>query len=291
MNTKQFPIAVYTDGVVIEDANVMDVIEEKIETDRITYVDSKEEGLNLIKHNKVSFFVYLNAGEEIDEITATFYYDQSNAVARSIAEGLKEAKNKYAYETISGFLMQYGIELNETYFDLITFEPASKNAISIRQMPFALEVACCISLVLMLGIAYSMARDNETQVSKNIAYLPIGVNRYLFSKIIPYFVLGILQLLIMFVLGMLCFKIKFELNFFATLGLSSFFIFALVTLATLLSTLKSQIATIFLDMLIILAPVFISTIVYVQACPLYIQVFLNTLPITPFIFILSYTDA
>ena len=98
VNTKEFPIAIYTDGVVIEDANVMDVINENIETNRITYVNSKEEGLNLMRKNKVSFFIYLNKGETKDEITAVFYYDQANSVARTVASGLVDAKNEYAFD-------------------------------------------------------------------------------------------------------------------------------------------------------------------------------------------------
>jgi len=282
-NTKAFPIAIYTDDVVLEDANVFKVIDESLDTDRITFVDSKEEGLNLVKKNKASFFILIDKGEETDEITAVFYYDQSNSIARATASGLVDAKNKYAYETINDFLLQYGINLNETYFELISFEPTSNKQISIRQMPFAMEIACCVSLVLMLGMAYSMARDNETQVSKNIAYLPVGVNRYLLSKIVPYFVLGILQIIIMCVLGILFFKIDFAINLFITILLSSFFILSILTLATLLSTLKSQIATIFIDMLVVVLPIFVSTIVYVQACPLPVQIILNCFPITPFI--------
>lgn len=286
-NTKSFPIAVYTDGINLKEANVMEVIEDNLDTSRITYVDSKEEGLKLVKKNRVSFFICLDKGEVKDEITATFYYDQSNSVARATASGLVDAKNEYAYRTISNFLMQYGINLNESYFELITFEPISEDIISIRQMPFAIEVACCIGLVLMLGLAYSISRDNETQVSKNIAYLPVGVHRYLLSKIVPYFLLGIFQMALMFVLGMIFFKIEFATNFFVVLIFSSLFVLSILTLSSLFSMLKSQIATVFIDMLIILLPVFVSTIVYVQACPIYVQAILNCLPITPFITFLN----
>ena len=287
INTKSFPIAIYTDGVVLEDANVIEVIEENLDTSRITYVDSKEEGLKLVKYNKVSFFICLDKGEANDEITAVFYYDQSNSVARTTANGLVDAKNEYAYKTISDFLMQYGINLNKTYFELITFEPTSNRAISIRQMPFAIEVTCCVALVLMLGLAYSISRDNETQVSKNIAYLPVGVNRYLLSKIIPYFLLGVLQITIMYILGIIFFKIDFAINLILVILLSLFFILSILMLSSLISTLKSQIAAIFMDMLVILLPVFISIVVYVQACPMYLQIILNCLPITPFIIFLN----
>ena len=286
-NTKSFPLAIYTDGVDLESANVMEVIEKSLDTDRITYVDSKEEGLKLVKKNKVSFFICLDKGEEKDEITATFYYDQSNSVGRATAAGLVDAKNEYAYKTISDFLMQYGINLNKSYFELIEFEPISEDVITLRQMPFAIEVACCIGLVLMLGLAYSISRDNETQVSKNIAYLPVGTHKYLLSKIVPYFLLGIFQMALMLVLGIVFFKINLATNFFVILLLSSFFVLSILMLSSLLSMLKSQIATVFIDMLIVLMPVFVSTIVYVQACPIYIQAILNCFPITPFISLMN----
>jgi ABC-2 type transport system permease protein len=154
-------------------------------------------------------------------------------------------------------------------------------------MPFAIEVACCVGLVLMLGLAYSISRDNETQVSKNIAYLPVGVHKYLFSKIIPYFLLGMAQLALMFVLGSVFFNINFATNFFVVLMLSSLFILSILLLSSLFSMFKSQIAAVFVDMLVILLPVFVSTIVYVQACPVYIQAILDCFPITPYITFLN----
>jgi len=283
INTDSYPIAIFTDGVNIDKAGVVQLIEDNLKTSRITFVNSKEDGLDMIKKNSACFFICLDAGEEEDETTATFYYDQSNTVGRTVASSLAEAKNQYAYDTITEFLSRYGITLNETYFQLITFKPVSDNAITIRQMPFSIEVTCCASIILMLGVAYSLARDNETQVSKNTAYIPIGSNRYLLSKVIPYFLLGMIQMSIMYFLGIVFFKIDFQLNILLVILLSSFFVMSVILLGLLFSLFKSQISTIFLDMMAVLLPVFVSIVVYVQACPIFIQAILYCLPITPFI--------
>lgn len=287
VNTKSFPIAVFTDGVNIEEAGVVQLIEENLATSKITYVNSREEGLDMIKSNKACFFICLVAGGEEDQTTAIFYYDQSNSVGRTVASELDNAKNKFTYKTTNEFLSKYGITLNETYFDLIKFEPASDKTISIRQMPFSAEVACCGAIVLMLGLAYSLARDNETQVSKNIAYIPVGVNRYLLSKVVPYFVLGMIEMTAMYLIGIIFFKIQFQINIMLVVLLTSFFVLAIIMLGLLFSLFKSQIATISLDMLVILLPLFVSVVVYVQACPVYIQILLYLIPITPFISFLN----
>ena len=288
VNTSSYPIAIFTDGVNLEEAGVVQLIEENLATSKITYVDSKQEGLDMIKSNDACFFICLVAGEEeTDQTTAIFYYDQSNTIGRTVATELNNAKNEYTYETTNEFLSKYGITLNETYFDLIKFEPASDKEISIRQMPFAVEVTCCASIILMMGLAYSLARDNETQVSKNIAYIPVGVNRYLLSKVVPYFVLGMIEMTAMYLLGMIFFKIHFQINILLVILLSSFFILSVIMLGLLFSLFKSQIATISLDMLVVILPIFVSIVVYVQACPMYIQILLYCIPITPFISFLN----
>jgi len=287
-NTASYPIAIFTNGENIEDVGVVQFIEDNLETSSIIYVDSKQEGIDMIKTNSVCFFVYLVSGEEeSDQTTAVFYYDQASAMGRAVATSLNDAKNQYTYETTNQFLSKYGITLNETYFDLISFEPASDHEVSIQQMPFAVEVTCCVAIILMLGIAYSFARDNETQVSKNIAYIPVGINRYLLSKVVPYFVLGIAEITLMYLIGVIFFDIQFQINFIWVVLLSSIFILALIMLGLVFSLFKSQIATISLGMLVVILPIFASMVVYVQACPIYVQVLLYCVPITPFISFLN----
>lgn len=287
INTDKYPIAIFTNGVNIEESGVVQLIEENINTSKVVYVNTKEEGLDKIKRADVCFFICLVAGNTPEETTAIFYYDQTNTVGQAVASKLTNAKNEFAYESVTNFLNKYGITLNESYFQMVSFAPASEKQVTIRQMPFAIEVTCCMSIILMLGLAYSLARDNETNVSKNIAYIPVGTNRYLWSKLIPYLTLGILEMTIMCLLGMVFFDIQYQINFFIIILLSSFFIMATLMLGLLFSLFKSQISTIFIDMLAILVPTFVSVSVYVQACPLIIQILLYFLPITPFITFLN----
>ena len=282
-NNSSYSIAVFTDGLDIHEVGAFQLIDEHLESSEIIYVNSKEEGINKVKTNSVCFFICLEAGEGTDQTTAIFYYDQSNFVGQLIADDLSDTKNQYTYDKTNEFLSKYGITLNETYFDLISFEAANNNPISIMQRSFSIELACCTAIVLMLGIAYSFARDNETQISKNLAYIPVGVNRYLLSKVVPYFIIGMLEMGLLFAIGEVCFDIEYQTNILLMIMLSSFYILAIIMLGLLFSLIKSQVATVSLDMLVIFLPTFALLIVYLQACPIYLQVVLYTIPITPFV--------
>jgi ABC-2 type transport system permease protein len=281
--TETYPIAMYTDGVNMEETQVVQLIEEGITFGKIIYVDSPEEGIDMIRSSSACFFICLDAGAETDETTAVFYYDQSNNTSRSVVNSLSNEKNEYAYTALANFLERWGVKLNQTYFELVSFEKVNTEEVGFKQMPFASEVACCISVILMLGLAYSLARDNETNISKNLAYIPVGVNRYLLSKVVPYFVLGVSEISVMYLIGKWFFDINFQVPILTIIALSSLFVLAVIMLGLLFSLLKSQTSTIFLDMLVVIMPIFLSIMVYVEACPMYIQVMLYALPITPFI--------
>lgn len=287
VDTKSYPLAIYTDGVQLDEVQVMDLVEEHLQLERVTFVDSQEKGLDLIKRGKVCFFICLQAGEEIENTTATFYYDQTSTVGRTIKNKLSETKSQYAYDTLNSILDEYGVKLKENYFQLVSFAPASDREVNIKQMPFAMEVAICVSIILTLGLAYSMSRDNETNVSKNLTYMPVGVNRYLLSKVVPYFLLGVAQLVVLFAMGGLLFKIDFETNVLIMIVLSSSFVLAAIGLSLIFSMFKSQIATIFLGMLTVVLPMFVMTMIYIQASPIIAQVLLHCFPVVPIVSIIN----
>ncbi|MDY5676814.1 MAG: ABC transporter permease [Eubacteriales bacterium] len=281
-----YPVAIFTDGVDIENCGVFNLIEDNLTLGEKVYVNSIDEGVELVNSNKVCFFICLDAGEENDETTAKFYYDQSNTAGRTVSEYLANAKNVYAYNAINEFLQRYGITLNESYFQLVSFESTNPNKISISQMQYSIELAVCVSIILLLGLAYSIARDNETKVSKNILYMPIGANKYLLSKLTPYFVLGFFQILIMLLIGLWPYNIHFETSLILVWLLSGFYLMSMLALSLFLSLFKSQIATIFTGLLLILVPVFAISYVYLQG-NLLVQIILYLVPLTPFVYFLN----
>ncbi|MBQ7798663.1 MAG: ABC transporter permease [Clostridia bacterium] len=278
--SNSYPIAVFLDGQNIEEVGVIDMLYENMEGSKIVYVDSREEGLEKLRENDVCFFIALNS--DTDPVTATFYYDGGSAVGRTIKNGLLEKKGEYTYQVTSEFLKEYGITVNEAYFNTISFETSTKDEITAHQVPFGIEVASCVSIILMFGLAYSISRDNETKVSKNIAYMPLGTHKYLWAKIIPYFTLGMLEMIIVYAMGGLFFKIDYQVNPLIIFLLSSFFVMATIMLGLLFSCCKSQIATLFLCMGVIVVPIFAVTMIFIQTSILPFRRLLYCMPISVF---------
>lgn len=277
----KYPIAIFLDGQNIEDVQVVDLINENIKTKDVIYVNSEEDGLEKIRKGEVCFFISLNS--ETTPVTATIFYDSASPVGRTIKDSLNEQKSEYTYNITNEFLKSHGITLNEAYFNTLSFESSTKTKVTARQMMFSTEVASCVAIILMFGLAYSISRDNETKVSKNLAYMPIGTHKFLWAKIIPYFVLGMMEIGLIFILGGIFFKINYQINPILIFLLSSLFVLASIMLGLLFSTCRSQIATIFLDVGSIIMPIFIVSLVYLQNLVLPFRLLMYCMPISLFV--------
>ena len=108
------------------------------------------------------------------------------------------------------------------------------------------------------------------------------------SKLLPYCVLGFLELVTVYGLGVKLFHISYQVNIALIILLSMLFIFATLTIGLLFSMQKSQIATAFLDMLIILLPTFALSMMFLDAFPMIVRIVLYLAPITPFMQMLKY---
>lgn len=275
-----YKIALYKDGLSQE------VVDEFISTyptfnsNNLIEVDNKEAGIKLVNKAKAQLFVCLNASTS--PATAVVFYDGSSYVGKSIKGNLTDKKNEYAYKHIKEFLSEYGIEINEASFETLTFESTTRDKITSKQLPFMLEIACCVSIIIMFGLAYSIARDNETKVSKNLNFMPIGVNKYLFSKAIPYFLLGTFEIILLYGMGAIFFDIHYRVNFFVLLLFSLLFILATVMLGIVFSLFKNQISTVLFDMLTILLPIFIISSSFIKNFPFILQMLFYAFPITAF---------
>ena len=275
--------AVYNESLSEEQAQEMvTVIEEGIGA-RVVFVDSDEAGMDMAKRAQAVFYIRLEKGaKEKDPPHATLYYDAANRMNWALARDLKDDRTKIAYDEVLEYLKSWGIKLNTAYFETVQIEPLTKKY-TLLQMPFAEEIAACVCLILMLGIAYSFARDRETNVSKNVAYIPIGHHTYFMSKLIPYFILGMLEMLILCVIGSNLMKIGFETNLFLVWIISGVFVSAVLSLGLLFSTMRSQISTVFLGMMSMLLPLFVDMLVVTAALPTFVRVLLCCLPVTPFL--------
>lgn len=289
LRTQQnFPIAIYLESGDYANNKVIDLINENYEKDYIIYVNSDVEGFDLVYEGKAC--VFLSIPEDTKNNEVTLYYDASNYICNSIKNEISNLANKYAYATFVETLENCGISISKNILDEIEYEPVNLTEIETYHIPFSLELATGLAVVLMFGIAYSIARDNETSVSKSLSYVPIGLNTYMLSKILPYFILGLVQTAIILLIDkFLLSGIMFQASIVNITLFSSLFILSSILLGMLFSMLKSQISAIFCDIAVIVIPIFVVYFTFLDNLNFFAQFLLLALPGTPYaLFLNSY---
>ena len=283
VNFKNIPIAISYNNV--NEGEIIDIINENMYSQKIVKVESLQEGKELIYNKKVSLFIYIDVKGETD--TADIYYDSSDLAIVKMIENLQSKKNLYTYEKITEMLEDYGITLNKSYFERLEFSSVNEVFPNAAQLSFGYELSACIAIIIMFGLSYSMARDNETNVSKMISYMPVGTTRYLLSKTIPYLLLGIVQTFLCLLLGKFVFNIYYQTNILLIALISILFLLSNISLGLLFSTLRSQVATIFCETVSVIFPLFATITTVITGYPLPVQILLNLLPITPYSILLN----
>jgi len=285
IDTKQYSVAIFTDGLKIEQLDVTNQLFKDTDKNKIIYVKSIDQGKRLVNTNKVTFFIALNSEE--DPVTATLYYDGTSIFGKSVRETMQDKTNQYSYDKITEYMEEWGVVMDQSYFKLVNFESATEQNVTFKQMPFTMEVGICLAIILTFGLAYSLSRDNETNVSKNISFMPIGLNKYLLSKVFVYFVLGVAEFAISLLFGILIFKLNYQLNFAVVLLMGSFFLLAVIMLGLLFGLMKSQISTVLCNMLSIILPLFALIIGHLEMFPILLRIILYCCPITPLVSFLN----
>jgi ABC-type multidrug transport system permease subunit len=268
------------------DAAVLQLLSENVSEENIIKVGSDEEGFDLLKCGKVSFFISIDASTNPPK--AVFYYDSSSMTGAAVKKRFENIQNEYAYETLAEFLKSKGIILNDNYFHLIEFKSYDGNNISSNQIMFVNETGAFLSIILLFGMIFSIARDNETGVYRQAAYTPIGINKYLLSKALPYLALGIIQSAVMILLGAYYFDISYKANAFIIFLFMFMFVYCTVFLGLLISQSRYQIITAFVSMVIILLPVFALFVNGIDGYSPFIELILYCFPLTSYLSLIKY---
>ena len=277
-SSEEYKIALLSKDDNIESIEVLSIID--VAEDKYVMVESLDDGLELVRFQKVAFFVVVN--NETDPETIKIYYDESLKTSAYIKDFLNNKKNEYSYTAITDFLEEYGIKLNKAYFEVAEFESVVEKTVSEEQRLFPLEVSAGISIMIMFGLAYLVVKDNESGVNKILLYMPISIPIYLLAKMIPYLVVGIVELLFLFGIGALVLHLEYSFNVFVIVLLSIVFIISTISLGLVFSTFKSQIATAFADMFVILVPLIVLTMSLIQSLIMPVRIVMYALPFTAY---------
>lgn len=278
--SKEVVATLFVDGELSEDSEIFNMLDEYYSSSSIAVVQSYSEGLDALRRGDVYFFIHLDATGE--PANAVFYYDSATNAGNMLVAELTKKQLKETYKGLKNFLADFGITINDEYFNIIDFKPLQGNRIPYKQIMIPIS-SSFISVIIMFGLAYLMARDNETNVYKQIAYTPINTNKYLLSKAVPFLVMGTLQAIALLLIGKYVYGVAYQVNFFIILLNYILFIFANTSLGLVFSSLKNQTTATFTTMISILLPLIATSLAYVKSYPFFIQAVLYAFPLTPFI--------
>lgn len=276
-------ISIYTSGSEISEISAMSIIEEKFDEDNFIFVNSIDEGIETIKYNKAIFFIEVN--NETEPETLIVHYDAYSNASTMLKDRLNNEKNEYSYETIKNLLEDWGVTLKKAYFEGISFKSINADTWTSSSL-FVFGISAGLGIVLMFGLAYSISRDNETNVNKMLAYMPINNHTFLWSKIITYLIVGVGEMLFLLLLGMLLFDIHLKINIILLLFISTFYIISTIMLGLVFTSFKSQIATALCSVAVIIIPLILLITYMPQGFNLPIQIGLYSMPMTPFVSLL-----
>jgi len=120
-----------------------------------------------------------------------------------------------------------------------------------------------LSMVLgfpALSVALTLAHEREHGTLEQLLATPIGRGELLVGKIIPYILVGLVNVILMPLLAIAWFGISFNGNFLLFFGLSAVFMFAVLSLGMIVGVfMRTQAAALALSFLVIFFPGFFLT--------------------------------
>ncbi len=120
-----------------------------------------------------------------------------------------------------------------------------------------------ISIVLgfpALTVALTLAREHEHSTMEQLLVSPIKRTDLLLGKIIPYIMVGLLNVMLIPIFAILWFKVPFHGNFLIFIALSAIFLFAELSMGMVIGVfMKSQSAALAMSFLVVMFPGFFLT--------------------------------
>ena len=283
--TEEYYATLFVNGELQDDSDVLEMVNSFYSANKIKIVQTYEEGEQQLRIGDVYFFIYIDVTQS--PVKAVFYYDKSSIASSSIISNLRAEQIKLTYNSFIDFLGSYGITLNEDYFDLVDFKSFQTQDITFQQKMLPVATSF-VAVIIMFGLSYSMARDNETNIIKQISYTPISTKRYLFTKSAPFILLGSVQALVLLLLGVWVYGVEYQINMFIILLLYILFVIANVGIGLVFSCLKNQTTSTFATMIAVLLPVIAVSMAIMKQYPTMVQIVLNLFPLTPFMQLFSF---
>ncbi|AEF55964.1 ABC transporter permease [Marinomonas posidonica] len=145
-------------------------------------------------------------------------------------------------------------------------------------------VAVILTMTMILFTSAAIVRENEHGNMEFLITTPVRPIELMIGKIVPYVLVGILQVTIILSMGHWIFSVPIKGSLLSLLGASLLFIFASLTLGLVLSTIaKTQLQATQMTIFILLPSILLSGFMFpYDAMPIAAQWIAEALPVTHF---------
>jgi ABC-2 type transport system permease protein len=166
-------------------------------------------------------------------------------------------------------------------FPQMLFNPDSRSANLL--IPGLVAILLTFSGTILA--AFSIVKERERGTLEQLMVTPVSAVGVMLGKLVPYLVLGILQVVVILFLMVKVFQVPIHGNLWLLLALSAVYLFALLAMGLVISAqAQSQAEAIQKAQAFMLPSIFLSGYVFpISALPTFLQVVSKVLPATHFI--------
>jgi ABC-2 type transport system permease protein len=219
---------------------------------------------DLMATNKATIQIIADAS---DPNTATSLINYATSIISAYQSSLNQQAN-IPYQIQTETRMLYNPELKSAY----TFVPGVMGLI--------------LMLISAMMTSVAIVREKETGTMEVLLVSPLNPMLIVLAKAIPYFLIGVINVLTIIALSVFAMGLPVEGNFFLLLGESMLFIIACLSLGLLISTMaQSQQVALLISLLVLMLPTMLLSgfIFPVENMPKVLQWASNIVPATWYI--------
>ena len=265
VDIEHVPVAVWDqDRTATSRAFIQRVTEGK-DLDLYAYVDSFDGVNDLLMHDQIKAALIIQPTFERDVLSLR------GLPLQIIIDGTEPQSGNFAVEQIGGRAEAFIDALLIRRMPTLQAEAESLQPIDLRiralynpgLKPRVDMVPGLISMVLgmpALSVALTLAHEREHGTLEQIMVTPVSRTELLIGKIIPYIIVGLINVVVIPVIAEIAFQVPFNGSFPLFFALSAIFLFAMLSMGMLIGVfMHTQPAALALSFLLIFFPGFFMT--------------------------------
>ena len=236
-------------------------ITEGKDLDLYAHVDSLDQIGDLLMHGEIKAALVINPAFEDDLLSLR------GMGLQIVIDGTEPESGGFAVEHIGGRAEEFVDEIlagrSRSFGSLQPIDLRVRTLYNPALKPRVDLIPGLISMVLgmpALSVALTLAHEREHGTLEQVMATPVGRTELMLGKMIPYIIVGLVNVLIIPTLARVAFRIPFNGNFPLFFVLSAVFLFAILSMGLIIGVfIRTQPAALAVSFLVIFFPGFFLT--------------------------------